>query len=325
MLGIDIGSSSVKVVAMASGMRGWRYCASMLQAVEDSAQNNLQTVLHNCIRQTLPALPRSQRKLAICLPATEVMLKTVSVPADFDDAEICALIGAEASGWFSLPAADIYFDYLRHTRKGASGGRGLSLVACSRESLQRRLQLFRDLGVAVDVVDTEAFALLRSCRQRAVEGLLVVLDLGQSALSLHACDAGVLLYSRRFPYTGGLPRQPLAIKERLSQEVRRAMQLFTITAGQAVPQQTVLAGGFARIDGLPRSLAQYCGTAVRVFDAGLGFADSFTNSATSDASLRAEMALARGLASRNRVINPDTLIGPAGTGSFGTGASGIFR
>lgn len=311
MLGIDIGSSSVKVVAMARGIRGWRCCAWALEAVGDTAQNDLQTVLHNCIRQTLPALPRSQRKLAICVPASDIMLRKISVPADFADEEICALIGAEAPGWFSLSAADIFFDYILRARKDASGQRELDLVACPRESLQRRLRLFRDLAVAVDVVDTEAFALLRSCRQPAVDGLLVVLDLGQSGLSLHAYDAGELLYSRRFPYTGSLPRQPLAIKERLTQEVRRAMQLFAITAGQAVPQQTVLAGGLAGIDGLPRSLVQYCGTAVQIIDAG----PAAGKLATSDASMRADMALARGLASRNRIINPDAL----------TGFSGMFR
>tara|TARA_R110002072_G_scaffold284396_4_gene448608 strand:- start:75460 stop:76371 length:912 start_codon:yes stop_codon:yes gene_type:complete len=303
MLGIDIGSSSVKVVAMARGMRGWRCCAWALEAVGGAAQNDLQTVLHNCIRQTLPALPRFQRKLVICLPASDIMLRKISVPADFDDVEICALIAAEAPGWFSLAAADIFFDYILRARKDVSGEREIDLVACPRESLQRRLRLFRDLAVTVDVVDTEAFALLRSCRHAAVAGLRVVLDLGQSALSLHAYDAGELLYSRRFPYTGSLPRQPLAIKERLSQEVRRAMQLFAITAGQALPQQTLLAGGLAGIDGLPRSLAQYCGTDVQVID-GAG-----------NSGMGAELALARGLASRHRIINPDAL----------TGFSGMFR
>ena len=311
MLGIDIGSSSVKVVAMARGIRGWRCCAWALEAVGGAAQNDLQTVLHTCIGQTLPALPRSQRKLAICLPASDIMLKKISVPADFDDVEICALIAAEAPGWFSLSAAEIFFDYNLRARHDATGQRELDLVACPRESLQRRLRLFHNLRVAVDVVDTEAFALLRSCRHPAVDGLLVVLDLGQSAMSLHAYDAGALLYSRRFPYTGSLPRQPLAIKDRLTQEVRRAMQLFAITAGQAVPEQTVLAGGLAGIDGLPRSLVQYCGTDVQVIDTG----PAAVNACPGDASMRADMALARGLASRNRVINPDAL----------TGFSGMFR
>lgn len=246
-----------------------------------------------------------------CVSACDVMVRELAVPSGFSDADIRAVLAAENP--FPQPLAGLYVDYcpLPPLARGAGSDESelrLLLLAAPRPLVDARCQQLAALGLKPAAVLIDAMALDRLADQVCgpladdASRLLVLLDEAQFAL--YVMQGGRPVYARRHAF----PRQhttshPGVNGDVTTREIARAVQLFAVSSVAAGPATLLLAGRYADLPGLAKSVAEATRLTVAPLDTGsvMAHSDGITAAlGSSDAVTALAVALAGSSVARRR-------------------------
>jgi Tfp pilus assembly protein, ATPase PilM len=116
LIGVDISSSSVKMVELGSdGKKGYRverYTTEILprDAVADGNIVNLEASAET-VRRAWKKLGASTRDVAIALPASHVITKKIIVPAGQRESELEVLVESEANQYIPFALEEVNLDF----------------------------------------------------------------------------------------------------------------------------------------------------------------------------------------------------------------------
>lgn len=283
MLGIDIGHGAIKLAVMTRKRRGWYLRALAVQplppgagsirAQDNAARQNClleSTSVREAIASALRQLPVARRKAALALSCADAITRTIRLDTGLSEQEVENQLAVQAEQHLPFPLAEASMDFCRlpQITGGSVSGQDVLMVACRHERVAQFVRLLSGLGVNAQAVELDALALYRIAAQQPSRAPNLLLDMGSGGFRLHAFAGGRLLYSRAHQWAEAVSGEsyPLALSQsdltqvpRLTQEIKRAVQLFLISTACKELASISLAGGVASMPGLKAGISQACG------------------------------------------------------------------
>ncbi|OIQ90100.1 competence protein A [mine drainage metagenome] len=215
LLGLDISSSSVKLVELSDAGKGVqrieRYTIEPLprDAVVDGNIVNLETVAE-AVKRAWKRLGSPIKYVAMALPAAAVITKKIIVPAGQREQELEAQVESEANQYIPFALDEVNLDFQVIGPSPAGQDEVEVLIAASRkEKVEDRVACADAAGLQPVVMDIESYAtqaafelvevqLPESGRDR----IIALVDLGAHVMNVTVLKNDQLLYTREQAFGG---------------------------------------------------------------------------------------------------------------------------
>lgn len=238
VLGLDIGSAAVKMVALDRSDAGYRARAAGLAEIavsvddDSSPQANTIKAIRQCYAKT-----RTISRLAVCgVSGPDVAVRDFEFPP-LSDEEIEAAVLLEAAQVCPFNAADSAIGY-QVIPNGDNKTQGV-LVAATNPLVQGKMELARKAGLKCVLMDVDGLALL-NCYNGLSRGhanhpagqTVAILNVGASHTTLAVMDKNGWPFIRDMTYAGDdIVAQMAALKGQTTEVVR------SILSGDSAPEE----------------------------------------------------------------------------------------
>lgn len=304
IVGIDIGSSSIKLVQLKEQKGAFiLQNVGILQLPSEAIVDN--TLMDSpSIVETINRLVKSlnvQVKDAACsVSGNSVIIRKISLPAmPYEELEEQIHWEAEQYIPFDINDVNIDFQILAADQNDPSKMEVL-LVASKKDIINDYMAVFNETGLRLAIVDVDSFALQNAFEMNYdidPENVSALINIGASITNLNIVKNGVSLFTRdvqmggnlyteeiqkqcgvsaeeaeKFKITGQSPDQLRLqetisrINETLAMEMRRSLDFYNTTAGEGKISDIYISGGGAKIPKLLEAINQRLGLPVEILD-----------------------------------------------------------
>ena len=216
LLGLDIRSSSVKLVELAhtrSGpLRVSHVGIEQLQPgwVTDDHINDFEQVAQ-ALRRLVRRCGTKTRLAAMALPGTAVITRNIKLPAGLSDAELAVQVDSEANQYIPFPMDEVSLDFCTiGTKDPAAEDINVMIAASRKERVQDMLGLAEAAGLKLAILDIRSFASRRAAARIlgqlpvAVgdDNIVALFEMGGQSTSLQVMQGEILLYEREQAFGG---------------------------------------------------------------------------------------------------------------------------
>src|SRR5215470_17558120 len=210
LVGVDIGSSSIKVCQLKDGSRGPElvrlgFAPLPPQTIVDGHVMNSGAVIETLSRLFQDKKIKS-RDVAMSVSGQSVIIRKITVPM-MTAAELAEQIQWEAEQHIPFDIKDVHIDYEVLRRRPEAGQMDLLLVAAKRNEIQDYAQLARDAKLKPQVVDIDAFTIqniFEFSRGLPPEQTVALINVGASLSTLNIVARGVSTFTRDIANGGNL-------------------------------------------------------------------------------------------------------------------------
>ncbi len=223
LIGLDISSSSVKMVELGSDGKGAyrveRYAIEVLprDVVSDGNIVNLESAAES-IRRAWKKMATSTRHVAIALPASHVITKKIIVAAGQREEDLEILVESEASQYIPFALEEVNLDFQVVGPAPSSPEEIEVLIAASRkEKVEDRVAVAESAGLKPVVLDVESYAILAAFEliaKRLPDGgkgqIIALVDVGANVMNLTVLRNGQPVYVREQAFGGNQLTQDIA-------------------------------------------------------------------------------------------------------------------
>jgi type IV pilus assembly protein PilM len=336
LVGLDIGSSSVKAVELKKKGSGYELVSLGLEGLGQD------TVVDGAIMDALSVSQAIEKAftgikikdVATAVSGHSVIVKKLSIAAA-TEAEVANAIDYEAQQNVPFDIADVFKDYQVLGPDASGNGFDVMLVAVKRDKVQNHMNVLSQAGKSATVLDIDAFALQNAFEANYAPDpnlMAALLNVGASIMNINIVRGGVPLFTRDVSVGGNQYTDTLqkeldlsfedaeklkqgkelpnvsadqksphirSVTEILLLEIQKTFDYFRQTASAENIQHIYLAGGTARIEGLVDSLKEEFNIPVEVMNPfqKVTLSSKFDSSYINDIAPR--MAVAVGLALRS--------------------------
>ncbi|MFC1777070.1 type IV pilus assembly protein PilM, partial [Pseudomonadota bacterium] len=213
VIGLDIGSTSVRLLQLSSHGSGYRIDHFAIEplskgVVVDKAVQDVEAI-SNAISRAVKASGTRAKSCAIAVSGSAVFTKTISLPADLAASDIESQVQIEANQYVPYPLDEVSLDFevLGKSPRNADM-MDILLAASKSENIESRQDAIDSAGLTAKVVDVEAFAIANAfelIRQR--DGInrseaVGFFDMGFDLTTLLVIKGGQVIYTRDHPFGG---------------------------------------------------------------------------------------------------------------------------
>ena len=231
MLGIDISSSTVKLVELGrypGGQLVLERCG--VEPLERGWINegNIERFdeVADALRRLLQRSGSKTRNTALALPGSAVITKKIVLAAGLSDLELESLVEVEASQCIPFPLPEVSLDFCVIGPSAGSTERVDVLLAASRkEKVSDRQALAEAVGLQPVVMDVESYAMrlaagrvMDALPNQGRDALIALIEVGSHSTSLQVIRNDDMLYERDQVFGGAMLSQQIARQYGLSFE-----------------------------------------------------------------------------------------------------------
>ena len=231
LLGIDISSTSVKLLELSRQGNGYRVEAYAVEPLPAKAviEKNIAELdgVGQALARVLVKARTDLKYVAVAVAGSAVITKTIEMDAGLTDDEMEDQLKIEADQYIPYPLDDVAIDFEVQGASTRNPERvNVLLAACRKENVEVREAALALAGLTARVVDVEAYALERSfgllkIQQGGAQGRLVaVVDVGATMTTLSVLLEGRIIYTREQLFGG----------RQLTEAIQRR---YGLTVGQA--------------------------------------------------------------------------------------------
>lgn len=286
IIGIDIGSSSVKLVQLREVKGG--YALQNLgiaqlppEAIVDNAIMDSSSVVE-IIRSLVESHKIKTKNVATSVAGHSVIIRKIQMPIMTEE-EMEASIQWEAEQYIPFEISEVFLDFqILGPDEEDPSQMNVVLVAAKKDFVNDFLAVFSECGLVPTIVDVDAFAI-----ENAFEAnygyddapILGLINLGASAMNVNILKDGVSAFTRDIQVGGNVFNEELQKRlslsdedaekvklggevegvspaqarevlndaaENLAQEVQRSLDFFAATSADEKVQKLFVAGGVSR-------------------------------------------------------------------------------
>jgi len=299
LVGLDVGSSSVKLVALSKSGSDFTLEAYAVVSLPPTAviDGNIQDVaeVSETIEKAVKVAGGKMSSAIAAVPASAVITKRIEMSNAFTEFELEDQIKVEADQFIPYPLDEVALDFeVLGPVKNNENLNTVLLVACRKTDVEQREDAINSAGLQCSVVDVDTYAVERafpiiSPEQRDASDLVGVVDIGAATLTLNVFKNNEIVYSREQAFGGndltniihqqyGISIEEVEQSLRLNdlsseilemvvqpfrgtvaQQVSRSLQFFYSSGAHAELSALYLSGGTATIDGLSEQLSEELG------------------------------------------------------------------
>lgn len=204
MVGIDIGSKSIKIIELARSDTSWQLKFSGAvgysglapeKIVDDKGLSDLAEIIKKIINQ----IGVTTKDVNICLPESLVFTRIIKFPL-LSDEEISSAVKWEAEQYIPIPVAEAVIQYTILGKNEATSQTSVLLVAAPKVVVEKYVNVVRLAGLTPISAETELTALSRSISPE--KGVSLLLDIGSSASDMAITRDGKVVFTRSIPVAG---------------------------------------------------------------------------------------------------------------------------
>lgn len=215
MIGVDISSSSVKMVELVASGKGKyrleRYTIEPLpkDAVVDGNIMNLEEV-GDAVRRGWKRMGSRAKHLSMALPAAAVITKKIVVPAGQTEDQLEAQVETEANQYipFALEEVNLDFQILGPAPNSTEDVEVL-IAASRKEKVEDRVAVAESVGLKAAVMDIDSFAAQNAFELMQTllpdggrDQVVAVVDIGATMMNINALRNNQSVYLREQPFGG---------------------------------------------------------------------------------------------------------------------------
>lgn len=295
LLGLDIGSSSVKAAELKKAGSGYELTSLGLEALGPDTVVDGTIMDSNAVSFAVNSIVEGNKiktkHVATAVAGHSVIVKRVAIPAS-NEAELASSISLEAQQHIPFEIDDVNLSYQIMGVGPTGNDMDVMLVAVKREKISNHTRVLTQSGMTPRVVDIDAFALQNAFEVNydpAPESTIALLNIGASLMNINIVQGGVPLFTRDVSVGGNQYTDMLqkeldltfddaealkqgkeiegvsletvkshieSVSEILLLEVRKTFDFFRATTSAEQIQQIYVAGGTARVEGMLDSLRE---------------------------------------------------------------------
>jgi type IV pilus assembly protein PilM len=278
VLGLDIGSTSVKLVSLkekrvrgqiAYSLQSFGMKPLPPEAIVDGALMNT-TAIVQAIQELVAELKVKQKETAIGVSGHSVIIKKITMPRMTQD-ELEESIQWEAEQYIPFDVKDVNIDtqILKSDVNDATGQMDVLLVAAKKDMINDYTAVVAEAGLMPTVVDVDAFAVQNMfCANYEPNDAetVVLINAGAAVVNINIISNGMTVFTRDVTIGGNQFTEEIQKQLNVSYEEAEALKIGggAGDADSVVPQdvERVIQGVAEQVAGeIQRSLDFYAGTA----------------------------------------------------------------
>jgi len=245
-LGLDIGSSSVKLVHLKEGKRGyqllaWGEAPLPPEAVVDNQLMNSGAIV-DAIRELVAQQKVKVKDVAIGVRGHSVIIKRISMPfmsqEDLDES-----IQWEAEQYIPFDVKDVNIDtQILTPQADAAGQMDVLLVAAKKDMINDFTSVCAEAGLTVTVVDVDAFSVQNAFEAnypQAPGQPVVLINVGAAVTNINIVSNGMATFTRDITVGGNAFTEEIQKQLNISAEEAEALKVGGQGESDAVVPQEV--------------------------------------------------------------------------------------
>jgi len=231
MLGLDISSSSVKLVELSQNKAGEfvleRFASEVFEKgwIADGHIEKFDEVA-DAVRRVVSRSGTRTRQAVLAMPASAVITKKIMLPAGLREEEMEIQVEAEANQYIPFSLDEVSLDFCVIGPSPSSVGDVEVLIAASRKDrVQDRQGLAEAAGLKPVILDVESHAsrlamgrLIQALPEQGKDALVALFEIGADTTSLKVLRDEELLYDRDQAFGGAQLTQLISRQYGLSFE-----------------------------------------------------------------------------------------------------------
>ncbi|MFO7287786.1 MAG: pilus assembly protein PilM [Gammaproteobacteria bacterium] len=235
LLGLDITTSSVKLIELVENGRGYRVESYAAEPTPPNSINEKAIVdaeaVGEAVRRAVKRSGTKTREVAIAISGDAAITKVIQLPKGLSETELEGQVELQADQYIPFPMEEVSFDFevLGESERDPDM-MDVLLVATRTENVEQRQAAVEAAGLVARVVDVEAFAVENACQllthqmpDGGQDKYIAIVDFGASTTTFSVLKDLKVIYTRDFAFGGQL----------LTEEIMRTYGLSMEDAGRA--------------------------------------------------------------------------------------------
>ena len=306
LVGLDIGSSSVKAIELKSAGKGYRVSAIGVESVPPDSIVDGAIIdggaVADAVRRLFATKKFKAKDVVASLSGNSVIVKKITLPS-MTEAELSESIYWEAEQYIPFDIQDVNLDYEILGGGGDAGGSmDVLLVAAKKDKIGDYTNVITQAGKTPVLVDVDVFALQNAFEANygfEPSSVVALLNAGASAININILSGSQSVFTRDVSMGGNafteavqkelnLPYESAeqlkkgqdvdgatyedaravlrAMTDNVLLEVEKTFDFFKATASNDRIDRIMLCGGASRVEGFAESLRERFNTDVEQFD-----------------------------------------------------------
>jgi type IV pilus assembly protein PilM len=303
IVGIDIGSSSVKLVQLKESKGGYHLIKIGIVPldVEAIVDNTLMdhTTIVEAIRNLLKSLNVKANQAATSISGNSVIIRKIGFPAmTYEELEDQIQWEAEQYIPFDINDVNIDFQILGPDKLNPSR-MDVLLVASKKDVIDDYVAVFNDAGISLKIIDVDTFAVQNTFEMNydsTPDEIVALVNIGRSIMSLNIIKEGISLFTRdvqfggnvyteeiqkqlslkgdeaeKLKISGNTAEEPLSgvirqVNATLATELFRSVDFYNVNAGDDKVTRMYVGGGCCKTPFLLEAIQGRLGVPVEIID-----------------------------------------------------------
>ncbi|MEW5848495.1 MAG: type IV pilus assembly protein PilM [Myxococcota bacterium] len=244
-VGLDIGSSSIKVCVVKEGKKGVALQSFGMiplppEAIVDGALMN-STAIVDAIRELLQSQKIKNKEVALSVSGHSVILKKINLP-QMTEEELEESLKWEAEQYIPFDINDVNIDHYTLNRDNGQGQMDVLLVAAKKDMINDYTSVVMEAGLTPVVVDVDAFAIQNQFELNygiPAGETVVLVNVGASVININVISNGVSAFTRDISMGGNAYTDEIQKQLNVSYDEAEALKVGGggAEADSVVPQE----------------------------------------------------------------------------------------
>jgi type IV pilus assembly protein PilM len=301
VVGLDIGSSSVKLCQLKRSKKGWALQAFGLvplpqEAIVDGALMNAGAVT-DAISELVRSHHVKVKDAAIAISGHSVIIKKINLPSMTPD-ELDEQIRWEAEQYIPFDINDVHLDVqILKAAPTPQAQMDVLLVAAKKDMINDYVQVVSDAGLQATICDVDAFAVENAFEANydlSPSETIVIVNIGATKSNINVLSKGTSAFTRDLNIGGNAYSEEIQkrlgvsydeaealklegesssaemasvvaqVNDNLAAEIQRTLDFYAATSADAQFAHIYLSGGSAKLATLAQTLGARLGAACEV-------------------------------------------------------------
>jgi len=202
LVGLDIGSSSVKVCQLKQTKRGFQLqCFGMIplppEAIVDGSIMNATAVV-DAVRELMASQRIKLKDVAVSVSGHSVILRKINLPVMTRE-ELDESIQWEAEQYIPFDINDVNIDVSILNNHNDQGQMDVLLVAAKKDMINDYINVVREAGLQAGVVDVDSFAVQNAFEVNyslPVGETVALINVGASVVNINVVHSAISAFTR---------------------------------------------------------------------------------------------------------------------------------
>ncbi len=304
VIGIDVGSSSVKLVQLKENKGTYQLLnAGIIPLPPEAIVDNTlmdSSAIADAVKNLVASLGVKVKDVACSISGNSVIIRKIILPT-MPSEELEDQISWEAEQYIPFDIKDVNMDFQILSPDAVDPSKmNVLLVASKKDIINDYVSVFNEAGMQLSVVDVDSFAVQNAFEvnhESRSDDILALINIGASVMNINVIKDGTTLFTRDVQMGGNLYTEEIQkqlgmsgedaesskmlaqesnnkalidviskVNETITQEIRRSLDFYNSTASDDRITGVFISGGCSKVYNLVNTISDKIGLQVDIIN-----------------------------------------------------------